>query len=114
MSELSADRAGRKTLEEDTTTEMASMRSHSRARAKAKEKVKESVLTAAQPDTSQGTAPIRKGTKAKAKESKEHVTTAERKDTLQENAPKARAKEKEKVSREKAKEPGAGERACGR
>jgi hypothetical protein len=66
----------------------------------------------------QGTVPIRKRARAKARVSKENVTTAEKKATLQENAPKEKAtkakeKEKEKVTRAKAKEPGDGERACG-
>ncbi len=96
--------------------EKASMRSHSKA--KAKEKENKNVSTAAQPDTLQGIAPIHKGTKAKAKVSEEYVTTAEKKATLQENAPKekvtkAREKEMEKVSKEKVREPVAGERVCG-
>ncbi len=44
------------------------------------------------------------------------MTIAEKKVTLQENAPKEKAtkeKEKEKVTKAKVKEPGAGERACG-
>ena len=67
----------------------------------------------------QGTVPTNKSAKAKARASKENVTTAEKKDTLQENAPKekvtkAKEKEKEKVTRAKVKEPGVGVKVvCG-
>ena len=66
----------------------------------------------------QGTVPIRKRGKTKARVSKQNVTTAEKKVTLQENAPKekatkARERERGKVSKERGKEPGAGEWVCG-
>ena len=117
MLELLADGAGRTTLAEDTTKEMVSMRSRSKAKAKAKEKARESVTTAVRLDITQGNAPIPKRAKARAKVSRENVTAAGRRVTLQESAPRAKKEEspkgKERGTKAKAKEPGVGERVSG-
>ena len=86
-----------------------------RSKAKAREKVKETVTIADRPGTTRGSAPTCKRAKAKAKVSREKVTTAGRRVTLQESAPRAKMEESPKGNEKvtKAKEPGVGERVFG-
>ena len=102
---------------EDTIKETVSMRFGSNS--KAKGKANETVTIALRPGIMRGSVRTSKKARAKAKASKENVTTAEKKDTRQENAPKekvtkAKEKEKEKVTRAKVKEPVVGVKVvCG-
>ena len=114
--ELWDDGAGTTTRVEDTTKEMVSM--HSTSKVKARAKAKETVTIVDHQGITQESAPTRKSAKAKARDSKENVPIAARRVIPQGSAPKAKKeesqKEKETVTKEKAKDRGVGEREFGK
>ena len=89
----------------------------SASKAKAKAKAKETVIIADRLDTTQGNAPTSQRARARARDSKENVTTSARKGIPRGSARKARneesQKEKQTVTKGKVTD-GVGERASGK